>query len=388
MRGRGDRKFGLLGYKGHRKRPAMLHRTLLDVFPAAREPTFSRGSILLAIWLMAVFTSSCALKSLVHQGTDIRYEEDRLVCTAMTQGAPVMLSLGISRALNEDAVLFRKAHWGYEAWLFYKNVERCFYSKRVRAEKDSKKIPNPDKKTIAAWTDKDELVFGMGEEGREVLVVTEPIYADRSRRIGSALVDYTLVPVKLYFGKRLVEGSAFFQHVSHKGRVRRYIGPERVAFVKSGTACFLWDPSGGFWYIEQLVGEDDAGARSAFATTQDRRGQWDETTEAEIVPVSRGDGSGGGERSAWHVSVPGWGLEADVASARLDRTAPGSSSGADGSGGGGYDGSGSLESLCEGLRAYPSPSRSRFRQVEGTLRIGRETRTVRGLVQSCCDSVQ
>ena len=366
----------------------MLQRKLPHVFSAARGPTLSRGSVFLALCMVTMCTASCALRSLVHQGTEIRYEEDRLVCAAMTRGTPVMLSLDIARALNEDAVFFRKVHWGYEAWLFHKNVERCFYSKRVRAEKDTKKIPNPDKKTIAAWTEKDELVFGVGEEGREVLVVTEPIYAERSRRLGGASVDYTLVPVKLYFGKKVVQGSAFFQHVSYRGRVRRYAGPARVAFAKSGTSCFLWDPSGGFWYIEQLAGEGDEKARSAFATTQDRRGQWDETTEAEIVPASRGDGSGGGEGSAWHVRVPGWDMEADLAPVRLDTAASGSSAGIDPSGAEGYEGPGALETFCEGLPAYPSPSRSRVRHVQGTLRIGKETKTVRGLLQSCCAPVQ
>ncbi len=237
-----------------------------------RHPAIARPVILAAAGLIVVCMTSCGITSLVKPGTTIEYEEDRLLCMAMVQGSPLMVYVEIPREKKVDALVFRKVRWGYEAWLVQNDRAKCFYATRLRAKKDTRIIPSPDKHTIAAWTDKDQLVFGIGKYNQELLVVTDPIYADRNRRRGATSVEYTLVPTTLYFGKKVVSGSAFYQHRSFKGTVRDHGRSKAVASLTDGISCYLWDASGRIWYVEHLVGPN--GDQGTFAVMQDQRGQW------------------------------------------------------------------------------------------------------------------
>jgi len=327
---------------------------------------------------MSLVTASCALKSIFHAGTDIEFHEDRLLCASITQGSPLFVYLDIPRGRNEDALLFGHTRWEYEAWLLYKNLGKCFYVKKEGEGKDPKKIIPLDKEVVSVRTEKDQLVFGVDWDAHDILVETDPIYADRTQKVEGAQIEYTVLPVKVHVGKKTIPGSAFYQHVAYVGEIRHPSSPSRLDFLRCGTSCYLWDRAGNFWFIEHLVSEN---VNSTFAVTQDPRGEWQETYEVNVTSPEIEQTAGGSHdtKISLMVDIPAWRMEAHLTSLRTGDALPESAGSPDQK-----EQSDSLEKMLEGFPDHPSLSETRLYQVEGSVQMENENRTVYGIVQFCC----
>ena len=320
----------------------------------------------------------CGLKVPFQGVTEVEYHEDRLVFSSVTEGSPLCVYLEVPRGLDKDVLLFQKTDWEYEGWLFYQNLWKCFYVSEKSEGKAPKNLVYPDKKVMAVWTEKDQLVFGGSVGEQEALIVTDPVYADRNRKLDGADINYTVVPVTLYLGKKMISGTGFYQHVAFAGKIRAPSSPTRIDFLKQGTFCYLWDRMGNFWYIECVHAAE---GWTTFAATQDQRGGWREAYEVRLPPSGEGPFRAEAQdvKASWTVGIPGWRAEVT-----LSRITPEESVTGDGpvieQGGE----NGSIRASLGRFADYRPLSGARWYMVKGALQTENEKRTVYGIVQSCC----
>ena len=161
-------------------------------------------------------------------------------------------------------------------------------------------------------TDKDEFLYYVPTETGKILLLTDPLFADRVRSGQDEEIRYGRMPAKLFCNNRTVEGTLFYQRwawIDPPQQKRK--GP--FAGLEPGGRLFaVWGPGGEFLYVEK--GGSGQGGKAQFAVMQDRRGRWQETyqirwTEPECAfspsPCP-------GESREFRLSIPAWDVEGSL----------------------------------------------------------------------------
>ena len=125
-------------------------------------------------------------------------------------------------------------------------------------------------------TDKDEFLYYVPTETGKILLLTDPLFADRVRSGQDEEIRYGRMPAKIFCNNRTVEGTLFYQRWAWiDAPQRKGKGPFFRPWTRRHSFCRV-GPGGEFLYLEKGGGSEQGG-KAQFAVMQDRRGRWQET---------------------------------------------------------------------------------------------------------------
>jgi hypothetical protein len=143
-----------------------------------------------------------------------------------------------------------------------------------------------------------------------MLLLSDPIFADRVRSGQEEEIRYGRMPAKLLWNNRTVEGNLFYERWAWTDPLpRKRQGP--LIGVPPGNRIYaVWGPDGQFLYLEK-EGELGRGGKAVFAVMQDRRGRWQETYQVRWSEPACAFSSSpcAGESEAFQVTIPAWNID-------------------------------------------------------------------------------
>jgi hypothetical protein len=208
--------------------------------------------------------------------------------------------------------LFRapRTKWQLHAWLASPGVTTYLCKKKGKSKKGTTDPVFWANDKLLFTTDKDEFVFYDPLEAGKLLLMSDPIFADRVRSGQEEEIRYGRMPTKLFWNNRTVEGNLFYQRWAWTDRLPKKRKGPLVGLPKGNRMYALWGPDGEFLYLEKegAVGSEE-GAR--FAVMQDRRGRWQETYKLEWSEPECAFSSSPcvGESEQFRLTIPAWSID-------------------------------------------------------------------------------
>lgn len=272
-----------------------------------RRRSRNRGGGWFLLWVFPILLIACGGKETIREEPPRAASAESLVFLSAVQGNPLCLLVDIHQRRAASLFGSPKAKWQIYAWLVYPGASTQLCTKKGKTKKGTMAPVSWTNDKLLFTTDKEEFVFYDPLKPDKLLLLTDPIFADRVRSGEEEEIRYGRMPAKLFWNNRTIEGNLFYERriwtepPPHKRR-----GP--LVGLEPGDRIFaVWGPDGEFLYLEQGgAGEGEETAR--FAVMQDRRGRWQETyqarwTEPECAFTST---PCAGESESFRLSIPAW----------------------------------------------------------------------------------
>ncbi len=277
-----------------------------------------RAKSWLILWVIPFLLCACSKKQTIREDPPREAVVEALVFLSAVQGNPVCMVVDINKRRSSGLFTSPKTKWRSNAWLISPGHSTYLGSKKGTAKQGTlAPVSSTKKDGLLFTTDKDEFLYYLPKEAAKILLLSEPLFADRVRSGQDEEIRYGRMPAKLICNNRTVEGNLFYERWSWidappQGRKGALAGLE-----PGGRIFAVWGPGGEFLYLEKKGGGQEG--RAQFAVMQDRRGRWQETyqirwTEPECAfsasPCPEASEEG------FRLLIPAWDVEGSLQ--RLD----------------------------------------------------------------------
>ncbi len=265
----------------------------------------ARGLFLL---MVPVLLCACSKKQIIREDPPRAAVVEALVFLSAVQGNPVCMVIDISKRRSSRLFSSPRTKWRMNGWLLSPGLATYLGIQKGKSKQGALAPVSSTKDELLFTTDKDEFLYYVPTEAGKILLLTDPLFADRVRSGQDEEIRYGRMPAKLFCNNRTVEGTLFYQRWAwiDPPQQKKRKGP--FAGLEPGGRLFaVWGPGGEFLYVEMGGGSGQA----KFAVMQDRRGRWQETyqirwTEPECAfspsPCP-------GESQEFGLSIPAWDVE-------------------------------------------------------------------------------
>lgn len=270
------------------------------------------------LWVIPILLCACSKKQIVREEPPRAAVAEMFLFLSAVQGNPLCTVFDMEK--HRSSRLFSsapKTGWRARSWLVSPGLATYLGSQKGKAKQGAMAPVTSIEKSLFFTTDKEEFLYYTPTEAGKILLLTDPLFADRVRGAQEEEIRYGRMPARLVCNNRTIQGSLFYQRWAwldppERGRRGPFFGLQ-----PGGSVFVLWGPGGEFLYLER-GGE---GGEVLFAVMQDRRGRWQETyqvrwSEPECAFSSAPCPEGSGQ---FRVGIPAW--EVDGTLARLDRIA-------------------------------------------------------------------
>lgn len=269
----------------------------------------------LLLWLIPLLVCGCSKKQVIREEPPRALVEEALLFLSAVQGNPVCMVVDIDKRRSSSLFSSPNTKWRDNAWLISPGVTTYLGAQKGKSKQGAlAPVFSADDKLLFT-TDKDEFLYYVPTSAEKILLLSEPLFADRVRSGEEEEIRYGRMPATLYLNNRTIEGRLFYERRAWVERPQKNRPGPFVGLEPGGRVFALWGPGGEFLYLE--MAEESGKAR--FAVMQDRRGRWQETfqiqwTEPECAfsPESCSGGEG-----TFRLSIPAWNVEGSLE--RLDQ---------------------------------------------------------------------
>ncbi len=241
----------------------------------ARRST-NRGSAWFLLWAVPLLLVACGGKKAIREEPPRAASAESLIFLSAVQGNPLCLVVDINHRRSGSLFRSPRTKWQLYSWLVSPGSSTQLFTKKGKSKKGTMAPVFWTNDKLLFTTDKEQFVLYDPLETDKLLLVTDPIFADRVRSGEEEEIRYGRMPAKLFWNNRTVEGNLFYERRAwtepppHKRR-----GP-LIGLEPGGRIYALWGPDGEFLYLEK-GGEKEGQEDARFAVMQDRRGRWQET---------------------------------------------------------------------------------------------------------------
>ena len=269
--------------------------------------TVARGLFLLMVLFLLC---ACSKKQTIRDDPPRAAVVEALVFLSAVQGNPVCMVIDVNKQRSSSLFSSPKTKWRMNGWLLSPGLATYLGTQKGKSKQGALAPVSSTKDELLFTTDKDEFLYYVPTETEKILLLTDPLFADRVRSGQDEEIRYGRMPAKLFCNNRTIEGTLFYQRwawIDPPQQKRK--GP--FAGLEPGGRLFaVWGPGGEFLYVEK----GGQGGKAQFAVMQDRRGRWQETyqirwTEPECAfspsPCP-------GESREFHLSIPAWDVEGSL----------------------------------------------------------------------------
>jgi hypothetical protein len=267
-----------------------------------------RGWLLLASIPFLLF--GCSGKKAIREEPSKALLGESLLFLAAVQGNPLCVVVDIDKRRDSRVLTSPETKWRVDAWLVFPGTSKYLCTKKGKSNRGTSAPLYWTNDNLLFTTDKDEFVLYVPHETGEILLLTDPIFADRVRSGQEEEIRYGRMPGELYWNNRRIEGNLFYENRAWpEPPATRREGP--LVGLEPGSRQFvLWAPDGELLYLEK-EGEIGQEEEARFAAMQDRRGRWQETYKVEwIEPGCAFSGSPcSGEDQRFRLEIPMWEVE-------------------------------------------------------------------------------
>jgi hypothetical protein len=271
----------------------------------------ARGLFLL---MVPVLLCACSKKQTIREDPPRAAVVEALVFLSAVQGNPVCMVIDISKHRSSSLFSSQKTKWRMNGWLLSPGLATYLGSQKGKSKQGALAPVSSVKDELLFTTDKDEFLYYVPTEAGKILLLTDPLFADRVRSGQEEEIRYGRMPAKLFCNSRTLEGTLFFQRwawIDPPQQKRK--GP--FAGLEPGGRLFaLWGSGGEFLYVER-GGRSGHGGEAQFAVMQDRRGHWQETSQIRWTEPECAFSSSPcpGESQEFGLSIPAWAVEGSLA---------------------------------------------------------------------------
>lgn len=345
------------------------------------ESRISTGSIRLFLLVLPFCLAACLGKTGTGKDQQTRIHGENIFFFSAVQGNPLCMFFSSNQKAKSELTGPVPTSWQADAWMVGPDISRHLCLKKGKDKRDPATPLFWKDDELWFNTDKDKFVFYHPLESGEVLLLSEPIFADRVLKSGDNEIYYGLMSSALFVGGQKIEGRIFCERSQFISAAKDAPLPPVTGLGPGGRAYLFWVPGGQFFYVAKKSLQE-YGDRSDVALMQDRRGRWEETYQVRIdepacvntlSPCSESAEPFLFEVSLWDVTVS---LESvpEVPSAKKATELADNEAAANASPGiaGVWD---TLSTIPDKAEAAPLE----FFVLRGTLKTQRETKAVYGL---------
>ncbi len=252
----------------------------------------------------------CAGKRTAEGDSRVQGSDESYFFFSAVEGRPLCLAVSIQKTLLPRLLTTDKTRWRVGSWVAFPGGARCLTTKKGKMKQAPTAPVQWIDDQLLFTSDKDRFVFYWpAGKNDELLLVTEPIFADRVRSGSGREIHYGRMSAEMHWDKRRIEGNLFYERRDLLGDSPH--GAKRPPFgmEKGGRLFLIWVQDGECLYLEE--GGGGGGEPIRLALMQDRRGRWQETNDAEWETPGCVFGAGpcpSGE-AVFRFSVPLWSLQ-------------------------------------------------------------------------------
>jgi hypothetical protein len=270
----------------------------------------ARGWVLL---LVPFLLCACSKRQTIREDPPRAAVVEAMIFLSSVQGNPVCVVIDINKHRSSSLFSSPKTKWRMNGWLLSPGLSTYLGTLKGKSKQGSLAPVSSTKDELLFTTDKDQFLYYVRTEAEKILLLTDPLFADRVRSGQDEEIRYGRMPAKLFCNNRTVEGTLFYQRwawIDPPQQKRK--GP--FAGLEPGGRLFaLWGPGGEFLYVEKGAG-DEQGGKAKFAIMQDRRGRWQETSQVRWTEpeCAFSPTPCPGESQEFGLSIPGWDVEGSL----------------------------------------------------------------------------
>lgn len=270
----------------------------------------ARGLFLLLVLLLLC---ACSKKQIIRDDPPRAAVVEVLIFLSAVQGNPVCMVIDINKHRSSRLFSSPKTKWRMNGWLLSPGLATYLGLQKGKSKQGALAPVSSTKDELLFTTDKDEFLYYVPTETGKILLLTDPLFADRVRSGQDEEIRYGRMPAKLFCNNRTIEGTLFYQRWAWIDPPQQKRKGPFTGLEPGGRLFAVWGPGGEFLYVEK-GGERGQGGNARFAVMQDRRGRWQETyqirwTEPECAfspsPCP-------GESREFRLSIPAWDVEGSL----------------------------------------------------------------------------
>jgi hypothetical protein len=226
------------------------------------------------------------------------------------QGNPLCMVVDIDKRRTKKLFRAPKTKWRLHAWMASPGVTTHLCRKKDKAKKGTMAPVYWTNDRLLFTTDKDEFVFYDPHETGKLLLMSDPIFADRVRSGQGEEIRYGRMPAKLFWNNRTVVGNLFYERWAWTEPLPRKRKGPLLGLAPGNRIYAVWGPDGEFLYLEKEEEIGRAGG-ARFAVMQDRRGRWKETYQVRwSEPACAFSASPcTGEAETFRLDIPAWNID-------------------------------------------------------------------------------
>ena len=226
----------------------------------------------------ALLVTGCANRAVVKEGGGVTAVGERVLFLSTVQGNPLCLVLDVRRMLVSRLFRGPRTKGVANAWIVFPGGRKNLLSEKEKTKRNPEAPLNLMDDSLLFQSDQDEFVFYHRYGSDELLLVTKPVFADRTRESPAEEIAFGRMPAELWWKSRKIPGEIYYERRTAEQ------GEDILALPLTGlqpgeTVYALWAPDGEFLLIETSEA-GSPGARKSLAVLQDHRGRWRETYDA------------------------------------------------------------------------------------------------------------
>jgi hypothetical protein len=238
---------------------------------------------------------------------------ETMLFLSAVQGNPVCMVLDIDKRRSRGLSSAPRTKWRMNSWLLSPGTATYLGTQRGKAKRGTLSPVFHVKDELVFTTDKDEFLYYLPTQAGKVLLLSDPLFADRVRTGAEEEIRYGRMPAKLICRNRTVEGNLFYERWAWVDAPERDRQSPFGGLEPGGRMFVLWGPGGEFLYLER-GGEALQGSKATFAVMQDRRGRWQETYQIRWSEPECAFSTAPCEEAsdAFRLSIPAWDVEGSL----------------------------------------------------------------------------
>jgi hypothetical protein len=267
----------------------------------------------LFLWVFLFLLCACSKKESIREEPPRAAVAEALVFLSTVQGNPVCMVVDVNKRRSSSLLTAPRTKWRMDAWLISPGVSTYLGTQKGKAKKGALAPVFSAKGRLVFTTDKDEFLYYVPTEAGKILLVSDPLFADRVRSGKDEEIRYGRMPARLICNNRTVEGNLFYERWAWidpppPGRKGPFAGLQ-----PGGSLFVLWGPGGEFLCLEKGEGGDQGG-EGQFAVMQDRRGRWQETYQIrwKEPECAFSPSPCPGESGGFSLSIPAWDVKGSL----------------------------------------------------------------------------
>jgi hypothetical protein len=274
----------------------------------------SRGSVerwrRFFLWVVPLLLVACSGKKAIREEPQRAASAESLLFLASIQGNPLCMVVDIHQRRSARLFAPPGAKWQMNAWLISPGTSTYLCTKKGKTKKGTTAPLIWTNEKLLFTTDKEEFVFYVPVESGKILLMTDPVFADRVRSGQDEEIRYGRMPAKLFWNNQTVAGDLFYERRAWTERPAHDRKGPLIGLEPGDRVFALWGPDGEFLYVEK-TGEIGRQGNARFAVMQDRRGRWQEAAQIEWrepeCAFSSSPCTGASEK--FRLGIPAWDIE-------------------------------------------------------------------------------